>query len=215
MALTLSSSNKQKAGENNLPVTVIYLHGFQSSSRSAKAVIFKKYLAAVKSGWQFVSPDLPFSPDLTKNIISKLIAKLRGEGRRVCLMGSSMGGFYASYFSQSDNVSAVLINPVVEPFTLFDRLLNTEQENIYTGERHCFCQIDLDKLLQLNRVLLSKPENIYLLAEAGDEVLDYRLAEKKYNMCRKNIIEGGNHRFQHFEAYLPAITAFFESAASI
>lgn len=191
-------------------VTVIYLHGFQSSSGSEKATIFSSYLTEQKPQWHFASPDLPFSPSQTQQEVAQLIDRLRSQQQKVCLIGSSMGGYYASYFSQVFDIPAVLINPVVEPFTLFEGILGTELENTYTGERHFFCQRDLDDLNILDKQPLDKVGKVFLLAEVEDEVLDYRLAEKKYKMCRKIIYPGGDHRFQHFEESLPDIIAFFE-----
>jgi len=47
-----------------------------------------------------------------------------------------------------------------------------------------------------------------LLLDAGDEVLDYRLAEAAFRGCGKTIVyPGGSHRFDHLAEALPEIRA--------
>jgi predicted esterase YcpF (UPF0227 family) len=197
--------------ETSSPITIIYLHGFQSSSRSQKACALQEYLAEknLSESFGFHSPDLPFSPVKTLKIIEKLV-----QGNpNVVLMGSSMGGFYAAYASQYFKCPAVLINPVADPDFLFDSMLGENLENPYTAERHTFVQADLDFLRSISEFGFPFAELIFCLLETGDEVLDYRLAEKKYKLCQQKIIEGGDHRFQSFEACLPEILHFYKNAS--
>lgn len=188
--------------------TIIYLHGFQSSSRSQKANTFQTYLTQQKNDFsdiEFISPDLPFSPVSMIERISKLLDEVESP----VLVGSSMGGFYATYFSQALSLPTVLINPVVQSELLFDTLLGQEIENVYTGEKHYFVQEDLDKLKEITLNGIHSPELIFNLLETGDEVLDYRLAEKKYKICTQKVFQGGDHRFQNFENCLPDIMQFY------
>jgi predicted esterase YcpF (UPF0227 family) len=189
--------------------TIIYLHGFQSSSHSQKARILSSYLLDNNLSFNFQSPNLPFAPDATLELIQQIID--------VCdnplLMGSSMGGYYAAYFSQLCALPAVLINPVVDAEPLFRSLLEQNIENVYTGERYRFCNDDLEHLAKIQSVNIAKPELILNLLETGDEVLDYRLAQKKYKICRQKIFQGGDHRFQNFEICLPEIIQFYNSAS--
>ncbi len=188
--------------------TLIYLHGFQSSSQSQKAQACQTFLAANPqfNGVEFVSPDLPFSPQKTVNLIEGLLQRYS----QPLLMGSSMGGLYAAWCSQSYACPAVLINPVAETEFLFTDLIGENLENTYTGEHYVFTQQDIDFLKKMGRFELHAPELIFNLLETGDEVLDYRLAEKKYKLCAQKVIEGGDHRFQNFETCLPEIMAFYQ-----
>ena len=196
--------------------TIIYLHGFQSSSSSQKATVFADYLKNLKStgGFEmnFISPALPFSPKLTVEKLNALLDQYEQDKSSPVLIGSSMGGFYAAYLSQARKIPAVLINPVVKPELLFETLLNQEIENEYTGERYCFLQTDLDLVKKMTLNDIESPELMFSLLETGDEVLDYRLAEKKYKICKQKVFQGGNHRFQNFESCLPDILKFYEQA---
>lgn len=191
--------------------TIIYLHGFQSSSQSQKANILAAYLQENFPNLGFYSPNLPFAPYATRELISRELKNFE----KPVLMGSSMGGYYAAYFSQVLKLPAVLINPVVDANPLFKGLLGQNIKNSYTGEQHCFDQADLNYLSELSQTPIKSPELIFNLLETGDEVLDYRLAEKKYKICSQKIFRGGNHRFQNFENCLPEIMQFYNSASQI
>lgn len=194
-------------------ITIFYLHGFQSSSSSQKAVYLERYLRSavpdgLQQGFRCISPDLPFSPAKTLAIVERLIS----ENDQVVLMGSSMGGFYAAYLSQVFSLPAVLINPVVNANGLFDGLVGVELENVYTGEQYQLSLDDLELLRDMESQPLVLPNLIFNCLETGDEVLDYRLAEKKYKICQQKVIQGGDHRFQNFEQCLPEILGFYQQA---
>jgi uncharacterized protein len=193
--------------ENLDNICVIYLHGFQSSSRSEKATVFDVFLKEKYPDIDFHAPDLPFSPELVLNEIAALLGSL--PDKQVCLLGSSMGGFYAAYLSSLYGLQAVLINPATEPMNLFAGLLGQTVENKHTGEKHLFTQNDFARLRQIEDMQVKHEDLIYCLLETGDEVLDYRLAEAKYRKCHLKVIEGGNHRFMNFENCLSEIMTFF------
>lgn len=192
------------------PQSIIYLHGFQSSSRSQKATAFEHFLqqSADYKAIEFISPDLPFPPAKTLDVVEQLLK----DKPQAVLMGSSMGGFYAAYCSQLYSIPAVLINPVVDADALFSRMLGQELENVYTHERYRFTEHDLDLLRTISNNKLSAADILFVLLETGDEVLDYRLAENRYASCAKKVIPGGNHRFQNFENCLPEIMNFYSRA---
>lgn len=193
--------------ENHSDVNVIYLHGFQSSSRSEKAQILSAYLKNLEGKVSFHAPDLPFSPGKTLAQVGGLLDSMKGK--KILLVGSSMGGFYASYLSQRHQLPAVLINPAVSAFPLFESFSGQELQNNYTQERHIVSQQDITTLKEIENIELVHKNLIFCLLETGDEVLDYRLAEKKYQFCKLKIIAGGNHRFKNFESCLPGIMTFF------
>lgn len=195
---------------SQLSYTIIYLHGFQSSSRSQKAQALETFIKN-HNGLAHIdccAPDLPFSPRQTLNRIQALVS----EKQRPVLMGSSMGGFYAAWASQELACPAVLINPAVKAELLFEGLVGQTLENVYTGEKHAFIDDDLTLLKSISDAPLNHPERIYCFLETGDEVLDYRLSEKKYKLCQQKIIAGGDHCFQSFELCLPEMFNFYEQA---
>ncbi len=188
--------------------TIIYLHGFQSSAWSQKAVILKEYLADNHPEIVFLSPNLPFSPHGTLEVVKELLTQHPNAG----LMGSSMGGFYSAYLSQQHQLSAVLINPVVSAGRLFEELLGVELKNDYTGEQYCLDENDMDLFRDIASAPLSSASQLSIYLETGDEVLDYRLAEKKYKICEPKVFEGGDHRFQNFESCLGEMVEFLSQA---
>jgi len=192
--------------ESSTTFNVIYLHGFQSSSRSEKAQILSAYLKSKQSKVSFHAPDLPFSPIQTLKQMDTLIQSL--VGKKILLVGSSMGGFYASHLSQRHKIPAVLINPAVSALALFESFSGQELRNNYTHEKYRITNEDLSTLKNIENAELAHKDLIFCLLETGDEVLDYQQAENKYKLCRLKVIQGGNHRFKSFEICLPEIMDF-------
>ena len=74
---------------------ILYLHGFNSSSNSSKAQTFKnsEFVKNLKN--EIILPDLPVSPE---EAIEDILKILENFNFKVSLIGSSLGGFYATYF---------------------------------------------------------------------------------------------------------------------
>src|SRR5439155_22662515 len=92
---------------------IVYLHGFNSSPQSAKAQYLKRYLDERGKGAEFVCPQLPHGPDLALGVVEAEMAQQSKE--RITLIGSSLGGFYATWLAEKQDVRAVLINPAISP----------------------------------------------------------------------------------------------------
>ncbi len=184
---------------------LIYLHGFNSSPASHKAILLRDYMAARDAANQFVCPALPHWPKDAVEQVEKIIRQ--HEGENITLIGSSLGGFYAVYLAEKYNLKAVLINPAVKPSTSLEAYVGP-QKNIYTGEKYTFTQEHIRQLRDLNRREISHPERYLLLTQTGDEVLDYRDAVQKMLGAQQIVIEGGDHGFQNFSSYLDTILSF-------
>lgn len=183
---------------------ILYLHGFRSSPASHKAQQLQAHLRARGLGHLFRCPQLPPSPRAAIALAQEAIAT---SGDRVTLVGSSLGGYYATWLAQTHGLKAVLVNPaVVAPLSLGAYV--GPQTNLYTGEVFEFKPQYVDELRALEVARLSNPENILLLVETGDELLDYREAVTKYAGARQVVIEGGDHGFQHWGDYLDAVLDF-------
>ena len=183
---------------------LIYIHGFNSSARSFKAALVRSRMAALGRGSEFACPDLDHRPP---RAIAQLEALLAGEkSAPVALIGSSLGGYYATYLAEQHGVRAALINPAVRPYDGLRPYLGP-QRNLYTGAQYDFTARHLDALraLEVSRVT---PEHYLLLVTTGDEVLDYRMATAKYNGCEQIVVEGGDHGFSGFVDYLDRFLAF-------
>lgn len=190
----------------------IYLHGFLSSPGTHKAALLREHLHAQRADIELRVPALPDKPAAALLAAEAAIALARREHRAVALLGSSMGGFYATILAQRYGLRTVLINPAVQPHRLFSRYLGV-QRNPYTIVEFELTATDL-AALQAMSPTLTHPELFWLLQQQGDEVLDYRDAVNFYSGCRQTVEAGGNHRFENFERYLPEIVKFLECAPS-
>jgi uncharacterized protein len=184
---------------------LIYLHGFNSSPASHKANLLRDYMIARDTADQFVCPALSHWPKEAIAQIEKIICAHAGEN--ITLIGSSLGGFYAIYLAEKYNLKAVVVNPAVRPYTSLESYLGA-QKNIYSGETYEFTHEHIRQLRDLNIREITHPERYLLLTQTGDEILDYREAVKKLGGAVQIVIEGGDHGFQNFSAYLDTILSF-------
>lgn len=132
------------------------------------------------------------------------------SGQHMVLMGSSLGGFYATHLSQHYGVPAALVNPATRPFDRWESYLG-EHKNYYSDAIHTVTRTHIAELESLDVPVLSNPANFLLLVETGDETLDYRRAVNVYAGARQIVHQGGDHSYQHFTADLPAIFQFLLS----
>lgn len=125
----------------------------------------------------------------------------------IYLVGSSMGGFFATCLAEQYNLPAVLINPAVNPGSGLHSWLG-ENENFVTGERWVFEPEHIEEYVRLNPEKIKRKQNYKLLLQTGDEVLDYRLAQHHYQGCHIETETGGDHSFVDYQRHLPAIMEF-------
>ena len=182
---------------------IIYLHGFNSSPQSHKAQLLQRYLGSRGLASEFGCPALPPSARTTVKIIRQAVER---AGRPPCYVGSSLGGFYATYMVEKFGGKAVLINPAIEPHVGLRDFLGA-QANLYTGERYELTEQHLEEWRALHVPRIS-PERYLLIVETGDEVLDYRCAVERYAGARQIIVQGGDHSLQSFPEHLARILAF-------
>jgi len=179
---------------------IVYLHGFNSSPQSHKARLLARYIAEQRLGERFACPALPPLASEALASIEPLIDK------DVCLVGSSLGGFYATYLAEKHGVKAVLINPAIDPHIGLRAYLGP-QKNLHTGEPYVLTEHHLRdwERLQMPRITA---QHYLLLVETGDEILDYRKAVQRYSGCAQVVVPGGDHSLQSFPEHLPRILRF-------
>jgi predicted esterase YcpF (UPF0227 family) len=183
---------------------LLYIHGFNSSALSFKAGLFAKRMAALGRSADFMCPELPDRP---QRAIALLEDSMKGRApAEVALIGSSLGGFYATWLVEHYGCRAVLVNPAVRPYELLTQALG-RQKNLYTNVEYEFTESHLAELRALEVPEVS-PSRYLLITRTGDEVLDYREAVEKYRGCEQIVIEGGDHGFGDFAAYLERALAF-------
>ena len=186
---------------------IVYLHGFRSSPQSSKAQRLKARMAALGLGDLFWCGQLPPSPRAAIALAERQIAAARAPGAPVTVVGSSLGGYYATHLAEKHGLRAVLVNPAVVAHLSLAEFVGT-QTNLYTGEAFEFRPEYLDELRALEVPRISRPQDFLLLAETGDEVLDYRQAVAKYAGCRQAVLEGGDHSFTRWDEYLDTVLEF-------
>jgi len=185
---------------------LIYLHGFNSSSASHKAQLMKSYMEGRGLASRYACPALPDTPAEAIRAIEQTIAG--HDARAVTFLGSSLGGYYATYLAEKLGCRAVLINPAITPHIGLATYLGT-QKNLHTGEPYELTRAHLEgwRRLLVERI---DPEKYLLLLETGDEVLDWREAARKYEGARMVVRDGGDHSLQCFPEMIPRIMEFAE-----
>ena len=195
-----------------MSLTVIYLHGFNSSADSIKARQLQEYFvtqALVENkNYQLHIPQLNYQPTVA---IAQLVELVEAcAGAQILLVGSSLGGYYSIWLAQQyPNCRAVLINPAVYPYILLHQLLG-ENKNIYTGQRYQLTEEHIGQLRALEVQRIDDPGRFLLLSQMGDETLDYKEAVNKLAAVEQRVTAGGNHSFENFVSVIPAVLAFAE-----
>lgn len=183
---------------------IIYLHGFNSSPQSHKAQRFAREMARRGLAGRFFCPALPHRPAAAITLAERELAK-HSPGA-VTFVGSSLGGFYATYLAETHGTRAVLLNPAVTPQADLESYLGT-QRNLYSGEEYELTPAHLAEWRAL-AVPVTRPERYLLIVETGDEVLDYRAAVARYRGARQVIVAGGDHTLTSFPEHIPLILEF-------
>ena len=183
---------------------ILYLHGFASSADSKKANLIETFITKKTKSTKILIPDLDNDIKSAYHQIDFLIKKESPSS----IIGSSLGGFYATYFSDKYNLLCVNINPAVPPIDMSEYL--GENKNFSTGEKFFINNYHLDLLDTMSKKIkfLKKPKNFLTLIQSGDEVLDYKNSLKYFAASRVEVKFGGNHSFEGFEKYLSKVKIF-------
>jgi predicted esterase YcpF (UPF0227 family) len=182
---------------------ILYLHGFTSGPQSHKAQALGERMRERELSERFVCPQLPASPREAIVLASGLVTR-HGV---TTVVGSSLGGYYATYLAETFDLKAVLVNPaVVAHLSLKDFV--GPQRWLYSGESFDFTLEHVDELRAIEVPVLSKPQNFWLLVEEGDETLDYRHAVARYAGARQTVLPGGDHSFIGWNDYLDPVIEF-------
>ncbi|MEM5388694.1 YqiA/YcfP family alpha/beta fold hydrolase [Paraburkholderia phymatum] len=188
---------------------ILYLHGFRSSPNSFKARVMAGRLAALGRGAEWCCPMLPVSPLETVALVEERVAAARPS--HVTLIGSSLGGYFATHLAEKHGWRAVLLNPAVVPQRDLSHYLG-EQPLWHGGGSIVVEQHHLDELRALGVASVTRPERYYLIAATGDEVLDYREMLAHYPGVRTKLIEGSDHAISEFPDYVDDVLAFCDAA---
>ncbi|CAM4114385.1 Esterase [Bordetella tumbae] len=194
---------------------ILYLHGFRSSPDSFKARLMAQALAdrgqAGERNWQ--CPQLPASPkaalDLAIGLAQRQLATAASP-RDLTIIGSSLGGYYATWLAEQLDCKAVLLNPAVEAPR--DLATQVGQHRLYHSDAPFEFRAEYVAELAAAYVpAITQPERYFLIAATGDEVLDWREMRDRYAGCRQRIVPGSDHGLSDFAQWLPEVLDFAES----
>ena len=188
----------------NKPI-IVYLHGFRSSPQSYKAQLVTQHMQSLGLADQYLCPQLPASPDHAIALVQTLIKDT--DPARVTLIGSSLGGYYATWLAEQTGYRTVLLNPMVRIPTDMSPFMNAAT-SFHSDEPFEFKPEYIDQLRRLEVANITQPERYYLIAATGDELLDWREMQAHYPDARQTIIEGSDHGLTGFEQHIDSVLAF-------
>jgi uncharacterized protein len=189
--------------------TIVYLHGFVSSPRSKKAVMLGDYLRNVATGVDYIVPEMHHRP--SRAVADAAAACDSVPVADLTLVGSSLGGFYATVLAERMGCRAALLNPAVRPHAHFHKYLGP-QKNMYTGEEFTLTQQHVDELKAMQPEAITRPGRYWLFVETGDEVLDYREAVDFYADALQTVVRGGDHTLVSFPEHVPELVEWAKSS---
>ena len=189
------------------PVThLLYLHGFRSSPQSAKARQVAARVAAQHPGVTWWCPQLPASPREAMAQVMNGIAAW--PARRMAVVGSSLGGFYATHVAKARGCKAVLLNPAVDPARDLAKYIGEQTAWHDPNERFYFEPRFVDELRALQCGPVADPARYFAVIAKGDEVLDWREMAGRYPGAPIKLLEASDHALSDFDDHIDEVFAF-------
>jgi predicted esterase YcpF (UPF0227 family) len=186
-------------------VKVIYLHGFRSSPASRKASQLRARFAALGRSHDYLCPQLPVSPREAAALVQETAAGIARDD--IALIGSSLGGYYATWLAERIGCRAVLLNPAIAPARDLADYIG-RQPVYFSTDAIEFRPEHLDELRALDTPRVTRPERYFLVAATGDALIDYRTMVAKYRGARHHIIEGSDHELSDFGRVIDEVLDF-------
>ena len=195
-------------GVAQAPTHLLYLHGFRSSPQSAKARQMAAWVQTQRPDLAWWCPQLPPSPSAAVALLEAGTAQWPRE--RMAVIGSSLGGFYATVLAERLGCPAVLLNPAVNPARSLAAHIG-EQTAFHNADDHFYFRPEfIDELRALTPVAITRPQRYSAVIAKGDEVLDWREMTARYSGANIRLLEGGDHSLSDFEVHLPGLLGFLK-----
>lgn len=188
---------------------ILYLHGFRSSPKSFKAQMLARHVAQLNeqgADLTWACPQLPPSPAQAWALIEQITASW--PTNTMAVLGSSLGGFYATVLAEHRGCRAGVINPAIEPAHDLARYIG-EQTSFHDPQDHFFFRAEfIDEFKALARYPITRPERYWALIAKGDEVLDWREMSARYQGAHLTLLEGSDHAVSDFDQHMPALLSW-------
>ena len=190
-----------------MPTThLLYLHGFRSSPQSTKAQMMAARVQSDRKNVRWWCPQLPPSPREAMALIQRGTADWPED--QMAVVGSSLGGFYATALAQQRGCRAVVLNPAVDPARDLAAHIG-EQTAWHDPAEHFFFRPEyIDELRALQTGPLTHPERTFAVIAKGDELLDWREMTARYASARIRLLEGSDHALSDFDDHIDAVQEF-------
>lgn len=188
----------------------LYIHGFNSAPASVKARQLQARLALAGRGGEFACPALSHWPHEAMTQLEAVVTAAPPTSRPV-LVGSSLGGFYATWLAERHDCRAVLVNPAITPHVGLQSYLGP-QRNLYTGEAYTLTPAHLDQMRAYAVEQPTRMERYLVMVTTGDELLDWRVTMAHYPGAQSVVVQGSDHGFADFEQHLDAVLTFGDTA---
>jgi predicted esterase YcpF (UPF0227 family) len=187
---------------------ILYLHGFKSGPASFKARLIGDTLAARGRASEYQCPQLPASPAAAIAQAMRIVDGVPPAS--LCLIGSSLGGYYATWMAERLGCRAVLLNPAVQPPRELEQYVGISRA-YHSDAAFEFKAEYVDELRALAVPVISLPQRYFLIAATGDEVLDWQEMQAHYAGARQLIIQGSDHGLSDFASHLDRVLAFCDA----
>lgn len=185
---------------------LLYLHGFRSSPKSTKARMVAARVRERHPAVTWWCPQLPPSPREAIGLVMEGVAAWPRD--RMGVIGSSLGGFYATCVAQTLACRAVVLNPAVDPARDLAKYIGEQTAWHDPNEHFHFEPRYVDELRALETGPLRHPEEFFAVIAKGDELLDWREMTARYAGACVKLLEGSDHALSDFEAHIGEVFAF-------
>lgn len=185
---------------------ILYLHGFRSSPKSFKAQMLARHVAQLRQQGHDLTwhcPQLPPSPQEAWALIQE--ATRDWPTSSMVVIGSSLGGFYATVMAELRGCRCAVINPAVEPARDLARYIG-EQTSFHDPDDHFFFRPEfIEQFKAIASYPITRPERYWALIAKGDEVLSWEEMSQRYAASQIHLIDGSDHAVSDFEQHMPGL----------
>lgn len=166
------------------------------------------HMQATDRAAEFFAPQLSASPAMAIAQAEQILQAQPDADWSI--IGSSLGGFYATWLAEKYGCKAVLLNPAVKPPRDLESYVGVTTM-YHSDEPFEFKHEYIAELQALTVNSITRPERYYLIAATGDEVLDWRDMVAHYPGAQQLVIQGSDHGISEFAEYVEVVMEFCDA----